>query len=181
MRRMAIQRAGVTRHGDGGKRQTANRVDGKLLAEPQTAGRLRSMGWDIPAAVKEEYMLRVYDTRLDDQWLRALGAELGGAEAETFVIGGDFLTQPHLEDAAAFRAPPIKRWGPDGSGVYQLLVPPRPHLASWLQRCRHQMEVESPQAWFTVCATRYVPKCSGCDFNSEIGSASRILAARCRH
>ena len=127
------------------------RVDGKLLAESQSAGKLRSMGWTLPAEIAADYMLRVYDTRLEEKWFTGLATELGGIDLDGFVVGGDFLTKPHLEDGPAFHSPPIRRWGPAGSGAYHLIVPPRPHLAAWLQRCHHQLAVESPLAVFSVC------------------------------
>ena len=85
------------------------RVDGKLLSEPQSAGKLRSMGWTLPKEVAADYMLRVYDTRLEEGWLHSLATELGGIDIDNFVIGGDFSTKPHLEDGPAFHSPPIRR------------------------------------------------------------------------
>ena len=84
----------------------------------------------MSSEVSAEYMLRVYDTRLEDKWLADLASELVGIDVDSYVVGGDFLTKPRVEDAEAFHAPPLHRWGPAGDGPYHLLVPPRPHLAA---------------------------------------------------
>ena len=89
--------------------QTVGRVDGKLLSEPQTAAKLRSVGWSLPAALPADYMVRVYDTRLEEGWLRDLATELVGIDVDSLVVGGDFLTSPHLEDGPAFHAGSIQR------------------------------------------------------------------------
>ena len=142
---------GTHAHGPAPQWRNAGRVDGKLLSEPQTVAKLRSLGWSLPKELAADYMLRVYDTRLEENWLHDLASELVGVDVDTFVVGGDFLTKPHLEDGPAFHSPQIRRWGPAGSEPYQLLVPPRPHLAAWIQRCHHQLSVESPTAYFSVC------------------------------
>ena len=97
------------------------------------------------------WMLRVYGTRLEEEWLQAVATELVGVDVDNYIIGGNFLTQPHLKDGPAFHSSPIRRWGPAGQEAYHIVVPPRPHLASWLQRCHNQLAVESPAARFSVC------------------------------
>ena len=152
--------------------RTAGRVDGKLLSEAQPAAKLRSMGWTLPQEVAQEYMVRVYDTRLEPQYQQDLATELVGIDVESYVVGGDFLSKPHLEDGPAFHSPPIHRWGPAGSGAYQIFVPPRPHLAAWLQRCHHQLSVESPAARFSVCCV--VPR-DTCPAVLDAASIRRLI------
>ena len=91
------------------------------------------------------WMLRVYDTRLVEEWLQAVATELVGVDVDNYIIAGNFLTQPHLKDGPAFHSSPIRRWGPAGQEPYYIAVPPRPLLASWLQRCHHQLAVEVPR------------------------------------
>ena len=152
--------------------QTFGHFDKRLLSEPQPAAKLRALGWSLPEAVPAEYMLRVYDTRLEDKWLRDLAVELVGIDVDSYVVGGDFLTHPHLEDGPAFHSPPIRRWGPSGQEAYHILVPPRPHLASWIQRCHHQLDVESPAARFSVCCI--VPR-DACPATLDANAIQRLV------
>ena len=105
----------------------------------------------MPDSVPNDYIVRVYDTRLEPRWLRDLAAEISPIDSDTVVIGGDFISKPDLEDVPAFRPPPLQRWCPRGLNTYHIMVPPRPHLASWLQRCHHQLGIEGPGALFSVC------------------------------
>ena len=152
--------------------KVAGRLDGKLLSEPQPAAKLRSMGWSLPDAVPADYMLRVYDTRLEDEWLRALATEMVGIDVDSYIVGGNFLTQPHLEDGPAFHSSPIRRWGPSGPEAYHIVIPPRPHLAAWLQRCHHQLPVESPAARFSVCCI--VPR-DACPATLDAAAIQRLV------
>ena len=89
-------------------------------------------------------MLRVYDSRLEPGWLRELAVEASGlAKDATCVIGGDFLTGTTVEDSEALTTD-VHRWGPAGSAPYHLVVPPRPHLATWAERCVLQMRMVAP-------------------------------------
>ena len=56
-------------------------------------------------------MLKAYDTRLEERWLRDLATELVGIDVDTYIVGGDFLTKPHMEDGPAFHTPPGTRGG----------------------------------------------------------------------
>jgi hypothetical protein len=57
-------------------------------------------------------------------------------DADHFVIGGDFLTSPHVDDMTALKTGTPTRWGPPGATAYHLVVPPRPHAEVWLSRAR---------------------------------------------
>ena len=122
--------------------------------EPQTAARLRAAGWKLPEAIPVEYVLRVYDTRLETAWLLRTLPELGLLAGPVRIIGGDFLTKPHMEDAVALQQTRMQRWGPaagpEGDSPCHLVVPPRPHVARWLERARLQLQVEAVGTWMTV-------------------------------
>ena len=45
-------------------------MSARELQEPQPVGRLRAAGWQLPDALPAEYVLRVYDTRLEPVHLR---------------------------------------------------------------------------------------------------------------
>ena len=63
--------------------------------ELQFTAKLRAAGWVLPAQVPADYLLRVYDTRLEPQYLRELVPELGAAAAGTAVIiGGTSFRSP---------------------------------------------------------------------------------------
>ena len=130
---------------------TTRAAEGRALQEPQAVGRLRAQGWKVPDSIGDEYQLRVYDTRLERRWLLNVAEETSGVNANaTLLVGGDFLTAPHLEDAEALR-PELRRWGPDGSTAVHLVVPPRAHQAVWATRCALQMRVEDPATVCTMC------------------------------
>ena len=134
--------------------QTSQRVSGeaRLLQEPHPVGKLRAAGWRIPLEVADTTLLRVYDTRLQREWMLALALEVcGGREMPTYVVGGDFLTRPHVEDAAALHPTELRPWGPGGATPYRVVVPPRPHVAAWAQRCAAQMRVEAPGTEMLLC------------------------------
>ena len=146
-------------HGNGPQTETPGRwqtvasraAEARALQEPQPVGRLRAQGWRVPGGIPDTYPLQVYDTRIDRQWLLALATEVSGVDATaTRLIGGDFLTEPHLEDAQALH-PELRRWGGDGSGAAHLVVPPRAHQAVWATRCALQMRVEDPATLCTIC------------------------------
>ena len=143
-------------HGNGGPPwQPAGRPPGeaRLLQDLHPVGKLRAAGWRVLADVPDTYMLRVYDTRIETRWLAGLAQELiGNSAPATYVIGGDFLSQPALEDGAALHPTDLRRWGPAGEDAYCLLVPPRPHVAVWAQRCVSQMRVEAAGAVCLLCA-----------------------------
>ena len=122
--------------------------------EPQTAARLCAAGWKLPEGIPSEYVLRVYDTRLETAWLLRTLPELGLLAGPVRAIGGDFLTTPHVEDAVALQQTRMQRWGPaaglEGDSPCHLVVPPRPHVARWLERARMQLQVEAVGTWVTV-------------------------------
>ena len=121
------------------------------LMEPLAASKLRAMGWVLPPDVRDDYVFRVYDTRLDVQWFRGLLPELGLEAGTPCMIGGDFVQPPYREDAVALQSGKLQRWGPPGSTPYHLVVPPRPHLQVWFQRAHQQLSHEAPATWVTVC------------------------------
>lgn len=155
--RRCRNRATHALHGNGPPARGWQAVGGRggeahWLQQPQQAGKLRHAGWTLPQEVKDDYLLRVYDTRVQPAWLRQLAEEASGVKREaTRVIGGDFLTDTTVEDPEALTSD-IHRWGPAGDGPYHLLVPPRPHLATWAERCAIQMKVEAPGTICTLCA-----------------------------
>jgi hypothetical protein len=113
---------------------------------------LRAAGWRLPPEVPDDYLLRVYDARVESGWLHDLAAEVTGMQLRTLVVGGDFLTQPHLEDHVALNPKEIRRWGLAGDEPYRIVVPPRPHQAAWAERCAAQMRVEAPGSVLVWCA-----------------------------
>jgi hypothetical protein len=146
---------------DGDRWETAGGRAGeaRALQEPVLAGRLRTQGWRIADSVPDDYALRVYDTRIERSYLAGLAQEATSIPAEdTRFIGGDFLSEPHMEDAEALH-PEIRRWGPAGPGKAHLVVQPRPHQAVWAQRCALQMRVEDPDTICTLCVIVPRDKC----------------------
>jgi hypothetical protein len=62
-------------HGNGGPPwQRVGRTTGeaRLLQELHPVSKLRAAGWRIAEEVPDSYLLRVYDTRIDPQWLQTL-------------------------------------------------------------------------------------------------------------
>jgi hypothetical protein len=120
-------------HGNGGPPwQRVGRTAGeaRLLQELNPVSKLRAAGWRIAEEVPDSYLLRVYDTRIDPQWLQTLSQELCGGPETGYIVGGDFLSRPHIEDSIALHPTEFRRWGPDGDTPYRLVVPPRPHVAA---------------------------------------------------
>ena len=55
-------------HGNGGppwQRAGRDPREGRALQDLQPVGKLRAAGWRIPESVADCYLLRVYDTRID--------------------------------------------------------------------------------------------------------------------
>ena len=159
----------VGRHGV--RSSVSRRLDTRELQEPQPASRLRSAGWSLPEGISGDTPVRVYDTRFPSDWLRQLMAELGPGDP-LYCVGGDFISKPFLEDGAALRPGRLSRWIPADSGPYQILVPPRPHLSQWVERCRQQLAVETPGTLFTVCCI--VPR-DACHGPLDAGHLHRLL------
>ena len=134
--------------------QTQRRRPGEArdLQELQSVARLRSLGWTIPAEIHGDYQLRVYDTRVEPSWLAALTNEVtGGRPLATVRVGGDFLSGPDREDAKALHPTEVTR--PAQEGPCHIVELPRPHHASWGQRCLTQMRMEdhdSELVWYLV-------------------------------
>ena len=95
------------------------------------------------------------------------------------MVGGDFLTNPYLEDAVACNPQEIRRWGPPGDAPYRLVVPPRPHQAEWAKRCAAQMPLEAPGTELVWCAVvprdRFVPGMGAADIKRLVPSAEALL------
>ena len=137
------------------------KLSARDLQELQPAGKLRSAGWVLPESVPADYLVRVYDTRLEPKYLKDLIPELGVISTGTaVVIGGDFISQPLREDAEALNPLALRRWGPPGDAAYTMLVQPRPHLAEWFGRARQQLAVEAPGSWISVCCVVPRERCS---------------------
>ena len=130
------------------------------------------MGWTLPSSTPDDYILRVHDTRLEPKWLRDLAAELAPIDTDTIIVGGDFVSSPDIEDIPAFKPAPLQRWGPPTGDGYHILVPPRPHVANWLQRCHHQLGVEAPLTRISVCCI--VPRAS-CPSTLDAASIQRLV------
>ena len=100
-------------HGNGAPAQGRSRPPGgrdggwllklspRELQEVQTVGKLRAAGWSISGDIAAEELLRVYDTRLEREWLAGLLRELHPAlkTEHLTVVGGDLLTKPHKNDS----------------------------------------------------------------------------------
>ena len=124
------------------------------LQDLQPVGRLRAAGWDLPATLPDSHLLRVYDTRMEPGYLEQLHGDLGlpGVQDEKlFVIGGDFWTRPFREDGDALCPTALRRWGPEVDNLYSIMVPPRPHLAEWFGRAKHQVALERAGTWISIC------------------------------
>ena len=133
----------------------------RQLQDLQTASKLRAPGWVLPKDIPADYLVRVYDTRVDPRYLEEMCPDLGLASSGTvFVIGGDFVTKPFREDPVALSAAALRRWGPDDPGPYHLLVQPRPHLAEWFTRARQQLAVEAVGTWISVCCVVSREQCA---------------------
>ena len=125
----------------------------RRLSELQPVSRLRGEGWNIPATIGDEQLLRVYDTRLDHSWLARMQYELalGVSVQDTFLIGGDFLHNTALLDGEALHPGRLRRWGPAVAvAPYHVFVVPRPHQEEWMQRAHRQVGVEAMAAWVSV-------------------------------
>ena len=135
-------------------RRRAEQVPGadvRRLSELQPVSRLRAEGWEIPPSVEDSALLRVYDMRLDHQWLGRLqqALALGTATEDTFLIGGDFLHRTALRDEEVVLR--TRRWGPASSaGSYHVFVVPRPHQEEWVRRAHQQVGIEDPDCWVSV-------------------------------
>ena len=122
------------------------RPDRRTLQEPQTVTALRAAGWMLPATASAEARVRVYDTRLEPDWLRRQVRDFHTtAPGRVVYIGGDLLTEPQplRDDATALNMLRLERWGPPDTEDYHLIVLPRPHQAQWLARGRQQLAVEA--------------------------------------
>lgn len=135
---------------DNWRQVRGGQTEAKWLQEPQTVAKLRAAGWQLPPHLSPDYMLRVYDTRLDDVWLRGLVQGISAPE-HMVVVGGDFLTKPAVEDSIGLNPLRLTRWGPADLTAYHIVVPPRPHQASWLTRAHQQVALEGPQVEFSIC------------------------------
>jgi hypothetical protein len=150
--------------------QVGCKLDGRALMEPLPAGKLRASGFTLPPAIKDDYVFRVYDTRLKPAWLSELAGEVvPSIDRETVVVGGDFMLPTFKEDGAAFTSS-LTRWG--GEEPYHIVVPPRPHLAKWLERCHHQLSVEVPDTRFSVCC---VVSREACPSLFDMASIRRVV------
>lgn len=158
---------------DGWRTVRGGLIEAKWLQEPQTVTKLRAAGWTLPPHLPSDYQVRVYDTRLNEAWLRSLIQDINAPE-EVFVVGGDFLTQPHLEDFIAMNPLKLCRWGPATSVAYHVVVPPRPHQASWLTRAYQQVALEGAKAEFTICCV--VPR-DQCVTSIDSAAVRRLLPA----
>lgn len=139
--------AGGRRHVGGSSGGGA--AEAKLLQEPQEVRKLRALGWEVLDSIPDETVVQVYDTRLRPDWIRGVLVEAGLA-GDSLVVGGDFMTKPHLEDVPALNPARLERWGTPGTGDYHIFVPPRPHQALWLQRAQRQLAMEVPTSTITV-------------------------------
>ena len=158
---------------DGWRQVRGGQVEAKWLQEPQSVAKLREAGWRVPPDVDPAYMFRVYDTRLNEGWLKGLLGELQAPE-RVLMVGGDFLTRPDLEDSVAMDPTRLTRWGPSDTNSYHVVVPPRPHQASWLSRAHQQVALEGAGAEFTVCCV--VPR-DGCGPTLDGATVRRLLPA----
>ena len=82
------------------------------------------------------------------------------------------MTSPFVEDKVALQAGRLERWGPSGAGPYHLVVPPRPHLAVWMQRVRQQLAMEDVGTWATLCVV--APR-DGCPQQWDLAALRRAV------
>jgi hypothetical protein len=138
---------------------STSRLTPRQLQELQLVSTLRADGWDIDVAQTDDVALRVYDTRLDTNWLLDLAPELRNPcdPTKLVVVGGDFLMAPTVLDSAALQRDRIRRWGLDGP--CHILILPRPHVAAWVERLQLQLDVEDPQSLFSFLCVVDRDKC----------------------
>ena len=134
--------------GRAGARQP--KLAARALQDLQLAGALRADGWELPASVKADHAVRVYDTRLDGMWLQTLVRDIraAGDPDNVVLVGGDFVTSPAIEDSVALHPDRLRRWGP--RGPCHIVIPPRPHVQRWVDRLLLQVDVEDDHAVFTL-------------------------------
>ena len=96
--------------------------DPRDLQELQPACKLRAAGWTLPDSLPEDYLVRVYDTRIEDGYRQTLCQELHLAADPICIIGGDFITAPFRQDSRRCVQLPCgagdPRSGPFGVGSY---------------------------------------------------------------
>ena len=127
--------------------------EAKLLQEQQPVRLLRALGWVIPPEVSDDSLLRVYDTRLEPSWTKSFVRELGPS-GPTFVVGGDFMTSPHLADGHVVSQPRVTSWGPAGQvNAIVSCHPGRIRLSGWagpISNCRWKHPAVRSR-WLALC------------------------------
>ena len=161
---------------------TPRRGDPRTLQEPQTVATLRAAGWELPNDAAAEALMRVYDTRLDPNWVRRQLKDLCPmAPGRVVYVGGDLITEPRplLDDAAALSPRHLERWGPSGGEPCHIVVLPRPHQAQWLARGRQQLPVEAEGTVISVLCivdrSNCPPQWDGTSLRRALPGASVLL------
>lgn len=105
-------------------------LQARQLQELQFSESLRATIWTPPSTVKPNTPVRVYDTRLERQWMENFAAELRGGSPPMPLIAAnsDFLSTPAVDDEVALQrdhplllGPPLPG-GPGGPGDAVLFV-----------------------------------------------------------
>ena len=72
-RRMhALHGNGPTTQDERAWRRAGKIPEAKMLQEQQPVRFLRALGWSLPPEIRDDYLLRVYDTRLEPSWAKKL-------------------------------------------------------------------------------------------------------------
>ena len=142
------------------------------MQEPQSLGVLRAAGWQAPPDIPDTEVIRVYQTRLEPTWLQGILPELRLGLENTVLVGGDFVLPPHVDDKVALQPGRLQRWGPSGTAPYHILVPPRPHLETWLRRIRQQVPLEAAGTWVTMAIV--VPR-DRCPLSWDVAALRRAV------
>ena len=150
--------------------------EAKLLMDQQPVRLLRALGWTVSSEVSDDYLLRVYDTRLESSWMQKLLQDTG-VSGPSHVVGGDFLTAPLIDDGKVISDTKVASWGPPGQGPCHFFIPPRPHQAEWLDRAQRQLSVEAPGSEITVSCI--VPR-EGCHSMLDVSCVRRLVPASAR-
>ena len=126
--RQARNRLQHALHGNGPPKQrqqpSAISLDQRQLQELLEARTLRAAGWQLPSAIAGNSLVRVYDTRIPKEWVRALAADVQRVDDpdQVVVVGGDFASDTDVTDVDALAH---ARPAPWASRPAHILIPPR--------------------------------------------------------
>ena len=160
--RQARNRLQHALHGNGPPKQrqqpSAISLDQRQLQELLEARTLRAAGWQLPSTIAGNSLVRVYDTRIPKEWVRALAADVQRVDDpdQVVVVGGDFASDTDVTDVDALAH---ARPAPWASRPAHIFIPPREHFGEWVARLRAQVDLENPATVFSLAAVVARDKC----------------------